>query len=137
MAATQDTSQAGRSIWPIVSGLMVLATATFAAASLVHFGVLLDVGPVTIDDPFPGAAIPEAVIALVLGIGSASAIARWPGRWWLAPGATLFALLLTLYGLSVTVRSSRTGDIVYHVSILVELVSIAGLLLLARERRDH
>src|SRR5437016_695741 len=88
-----------------ICGLMVVATGTFALASLVHFGVAIAVGPVTIDDPFTGAAIPEAIIAIVLGMGAVTAIARWPTAWRLALATTLFAFLATLFGLSVTVRT--------------------------------
>jgi hypothetical protein len=116
--------------------LMALATIAFAVASIVHFGVTIPLGPVTIDDPFPGAAIPEAIITIVLGIGSVTMIAHLPTRRWMALATTLFALLATIYGLSVTVRSSRTGDIAYHITILVVLLVIAGLHLLPAGRHS-
>ena len=119
-----------------IGGLMVAATGAFVVASLVHFGVVIAVGPVTIDDPFPGAAIPEAIIAIVLGIGAVTVIARWPAAWRAALATTLFALLVTLYGLTVTVRSSRTGDITYHVTVLTVLVVTVGLLLVPAGRRS-
>ena len=115
---------------------MVVATGAFAVASLVHFGVAIALGPVTIDDPFQGAAIPEAIIAIVLGTGSVTAIARRLTARRLALATTLFALLVTIYGLTVTVRSSRTGDVTYHVTILVVLAVIVGLLLLPTGRRS-
>ena len=85
-----------------VRGLMALAAASFAAASVVHLGVAIRLGPVWVYDPFPGAAIPEAVIAIVLAGGLAAATARrWAGS--SVPLTTsLFALLLTVYGLTVT-----------------------------------
>lgn len=113
-----------------IGGLMLVATVGFALASLVHFGVALVLGPVTINDPFAGAAIPEAILALVLGISSASWLARWPVGRGLARATTLFALLVTLYGLTVTVGSARTGDVAYHVTILVVLSVLAVLLFL-------
>ncbi|MCL5952792.1 MAG: hypothetical protein M1132_13930 [Chloroflexi bacterium] len=119
-----------------ICGLMVVATVAFAVASIIHFGVTLTLGPVRINDPFGGAAIPEAVIAAVLAMGSATLIARWAMAWPSALGATLFAFLLTIYGLTVTLRSSRTGDIAYHISILVVLAVIVGLLLLPAARRN-
>ena len=119
-----------------ICGLMLLATAAFAIASIVHFGVVIALGPITLDDPFPGAAILEAVIAVVLGIGSASVIARVPARWLVALATTLFALLLTVYGLTITLHSSRTGDIVYHITILAVSAVIVGLLLLPTGRRS-
>ena len=135
MLASQETARARwRPISIAVCGLMVVATGAFAVASIVHFGVVIALGPVTIDDPFPGAAIPEAIIAVVLGIGSVTVIARLAARWRVALAATLFALLVTIYGLTVTVGSSRTGDITYHVTILVVLVLSVGLLLLPTGR---
>lgn len=115
--------------------LLVLASVAFAVASLVHFGVVINLGPLQIDDPFAGAAIPEAVIAVVLGVGAVAAIAWWPEGWPLTLATTLFSLVLTIYGLTVTVRSSRTGDIAYHVAILILLVVIAGLLFMSKRRR--
>ena len=130
---------AARARWqPIliaIRALMIMATVAFAVASLVHFGVVITLGPVRIDDPFKGAAIPEAIIAVVLGVGSVTVIARWPAGWPLALATTLFALFLTIYGLTVTVRSARTGDVTYHVAILVVLVVIVGLLLVPAGRR--
>ena len=49
--------------------------------------------------------------------------------------ATLFALLGTAYGLTVTLGSARTGDIAYHVGILVVLAVTLGLLLMPGGRR--
>lgn len=45
-------------------------------------------------------------------------------------GTTLFALLGTVFGLGVTVASSRMSDVVYHVTVLVMLAVTLGLLLL-------
>ena len=136
MAAPQETARARwRPIAIAICGLMLVATGAFAVASIVHFGVAIALGPVTIDDPFPGAAIPEAIIAIVLGIGSVTVIVRLPARWRVALATTLFALFVTIYGLTVTVSSARTGDITYHISILVVLAVTAGLLLLPAGRR--
>lgn len=46
--------------------LMALTAAAFAIVSVIHFGVHVPVGFTTVSDPFPGAAPPEAVIAVVL-----------------------------------------------------------------------
>jgi hypothetical protein len=119
-----------------ICGLMALATVSFALASLVHFGIVLPLGLVTLDDPFAGAAIPEAVIAIVLGIGTATVIGRQAKRWRVASVATVFAILATLYGLSVTLGSSRTGDITYHVFVLVLLLAILVFLLLPAGKRS-
>ena len=47
----------------------------------------------------------------------------------MALGTSLFALLLTIFGLTVTIGSGRTGDIVYHVTVLVALLVIVALLI--------
>jgi hypothetical protein len=119
-----------------ICGLMALATVSFALASLVHFGIVLPLRLVTLDDPFPGAAIPEAVIAIVLGIGTATVIGGQAKRWRVASVATVFAILATLYGLSVTLGSSRTGDVTYHVFVLVLLLVILVLVLLPQGKRS-
>jgi hypothetical protein len=119
-----------------ICGLMTLATVSFGLASLVHFGIVLPLALVTLDDPFPGAAIPEAVIALVLGIGTAAVIRGQAKRWWVASVVTVFAILATLYGLSLTLGSSRAGDVTYHVLVLVLLLAILALLLLPAGKRS-
>ncbi len=119
-----------------ICGLMALATVSFALASLVHFGIVLPLGLVTLDDPFPGAVIPEAVIAIVLGIATATVIGGQAKRWRVASVATVFAILATLYGLSVTLGSSRTGDVTYHVFVLVLLLGLLVLVLLPQGKRS-
>jgi hypothetical protein len=135
MTIPERTVDRKRPISVAIRRLMVLAAVAFAVASLIHFGNTLAAGPITIADPFPGAAIPEAIIAIALGIGAVSAIAGWPGNWGLALGTSLFALLLTIFGLTVTIGSGRIGDIIYHVIILTVLVVIVGNLLVPTESR--
>ncbi len=119
-----------------ICGLMALTALTFAVASVIHFGVVIALGPVTIDDPFGGAAIPEAIIAAALAVGSAALIVRRSSAWPPALGVTLFALLLTAFGLTVTLGTARIGDIIYHVAILAVLAVITLLLLLPPGRRS-
>jgi len=108
--------------------LMAAGAVAFAAASLVHFGATAALGPLSIDDRFPGAAVPEAVIAVVLALGAASLVGRWRGGRRLALAAGVFSLLLTLLGLTITARTARTGDVVYHVAVLALLAVIVGAL---------
>ncbi|SRR6266487_5819671 len=116
--------------------LLSVAAATLAVASLLHFGVSIPLGTRTISDPFAGAAIPEAVIAVVVAVGALTLLARLATARWLAPAATLFALAGTLYGLTVTLRRGQAGDIAYHLALLTMLVASAVLLLGAlRSRR--
>jgi hypothetical protein len=97
--------------------------------SVIHFGVYVPVGFATISDSFPGAAPPEAVIAAVVAIGAAAVLTRRTKSRGIALGTTSFALLGTVYGLSVTLNSTRTGDVAYHLGILATLLVIFGLLL--------
>jgi hypothetical protein len=113
--------------------LLAVAAVTLAVASLLHFGVAIPLGGTTISDPFAGAAIPEAVIAVVVAAGAVAALARLPLARWLAPAATLFALAGTLYGLTVTLRRGEAGDIAYHLTLLTMLVA-SGALQLAAHR---
>jgi hypothetical protein len=129
MAALQGPAHKESPVATAIRGLLVVTSVAFALASLVHFGAVLALGPITLHDPYPGAAIPEAIIAVVLGIGAIFMIAGWPGSRWVALGTSLFALLLTIFGLTVTMGSGRTGDIVYHVTVLLALLAIVALLI--------
>src|SRR5262249_30948276 len=108
--------------WMGAGALLGLAAGTLAVASLLHLGVAIPLGATTISDPFAGAAIPEAVIAVVVAAGAVAALARLPVARWLAPAATAFAVAGTLYGLTVTLRRGEAGDIAYHLSLLTMLV---------------
>lgn len=112
--------------------LMAFAAVTFALASTVHFGVAV----AGIVDPFAGAAIPEAVIAVVVAAGAVCAAARVGGARWIAVGTTAFAILGTAFGLSITARSGISGDVAYHVGVLAVLLVTLGLLLADRRRRS-
>jgi hypothetical protein len=113
--------------------LMAVASLTFILASVVHFGTTIPLGVVTLDDPFRDAAIPEAIIAVVMAVGMVALLA---GVWWLALVATLFSTLGTILGLSIVLSSAsgRSGDIAYHVSVLAVLVVTIGLLVTPRAR---
>ena len=104
---------------------MLIEAVTFAIASILHFGVA---------ESFIGAAIPEAIIAVVLAVGAVSVMRRLGGSWWIAMGTTLFALAGVIIGLSVIVGSgvSRPIDLVYHVTIFVALVVTVVLVLRSR-----
>jgi len=116
--------------------VLSVAAVTLAAASLLHFGLAIPIGSATISDPFAGAAIPEAVIALAVAAGAVTALTHLATARWLAPAATLFALVGTLYGLTVTLRRGQAGDIAYHVALLTMLIASAVLLLSALRSRS-
>jgi hypothetical protein len=108
---------------------MVFAAVTFAVVSTVHFGVDIPLGFTTVSDSFPGAAPPEAVIAAVVAIGAAAVLTRQAKSRAIALGTTGFAILGTAFGLTITLNSTRTGDVAYHLSILVALLVTLALLL--------
>ena len=111
----------GRSI----SALMALAAATLFAASAIHFGLTIPLPGGTLADPFAGAAAPEAVIGAVLAVGAVGTLVWWPAARPLAWGATLFAILGVVVGLNFTLPRGSTGDIAYHILLLVLVLSIA------------
>ena len=113
----------------LIGRLMLAEAATFAIASVLHFGVA---------ETFIDAAVPEAIIAIVLGAGAVALMRRGAGSWWLALATTLFALLGVIIGLSVILggRVSRPVDLAYHATIFVALV-ITVVLLLARRQTKY
>src|SRR5881409_3134351 len=94
----------------LVGRLMLAEEVTFAIASILHFGVA---------ESFIGAAIPEAIIAVVLGAAAIVVKRRGAGARGLALAATLFALAGVIIGLSVILggRVSRPIDVAYHAII--------------------
>ena len=120
-----------------IAGLMLVEAVTLAMASIVHFGVVIPLGVVTLDDPFAGARIPEAIIAIVVAVAAISLLTGWAGAWWLALLATLFAIAGVLVGISIVLSGtvSRAGDLVYHSSLLVALLLTVGLLATPAARR--
>ena len=123
------TGQPG-SISKVIAGLMLVEALTLAIASIVHFGVVIPLGVVTLDDPFAGAKIPEAIIAVVVGVAAISLLVGWAGAWWLALAATLFAIAGVLVGIRFVLIGmvSPAGDLIYHFSLLVALLVTVGLL---------
>ena len=109
----------------LVGRLMLAEAVTFAIASILHFGVA---------ESFIGAAIPEAIIAVVLGAAAIAVMRRGAGSWGLALAATLFALAGVIIGLSVIISGpvSRPIDLAYHATIFVALIVTVVLLLVAR-----
>ncbi|TAN24772.1 MAG: hypothetical protein EPN30_06500 [Actinomycetota bacterium] len=112
----------------VIIGLMVVVALTLAVASTIHFGVEL----AGIDDPFPGAALPEAIIAVVVFAGAVAAVLSVPRAWGWALGTTIFAIIGFLVGLRFTLFGGRpivSGDVVYHLAGLLILIVTAVLLL--------
>jgi hypothetical protein len=107
---------------------MALAALAFFAASAVHFGLQLPLGVVRLRDPFFGAAIPEAALGVVLGLGAVAVLIQRPKAKLIGLTTTSFTLLVVLYGLSITLRSGRLGDVAYHLALLLALLLGLGLL---------
>src|SRR5947199_9419009 len=103
----------------LVGRLMLIEAVTFAIASILHFGVA---------ESFIGAAIPEAIIAVVLGAGSIAVIRRGTGSRWIGRATTLFALAGVVIGLSVILggRASRPTDVAYDGTLLVGRLITVG-----------
>src|SRR5436189_5560068 len=114
----------------VIAGLMLMEALSLAIASVVHFGVVLPLGVLTLADPFAGARIPEAIIAVVVAVAAISLLTRWVGAWWLALAATIFAIAGVLVGVSIVLfgTGARPGDLIYHFSLLVALLVTVGLL---------
>ena len=101
---------------------MAAEAATFALASAAHFAT-----------GFTDAAIPELLIATVLGLGSSAVLSRRPHAWGAAVGTTIFATLGTILGLTIiAVGRQDVPDIAYHATILTALA--ATLIALWRQR---
>src|SRR5207253_10452261 len=76
----------------LIGRLMLAEAVTFAIASILHFGVA---------ESFIGAAIPEAIIAVVLAAGAIRLMRRPAGSWPIAMATSLFALAGVIIGLTV------------------------------------
>src|SRR2546423_14325119 len=107
----------------LVGRLMLIEGVTFAIASILHFGVA---------ETFIGAAIPEAIIAVVLAAGALAVMRR--GSRWLGLATTIFALAGVIIGLSVIIGGpvSRPIELAYHPTIFLGLVRPAGFPLRSR-----
>ncbi len=75
-------------------------------ASTVHLGIAIPLGFATLRDPFGGAAIPEAVLGMILGIAAVTVLASVRRAWAIGIATTTFAILVVLYGM-VDYRARR------------------------------
>jgi len=100
---------------------MAAEAATFALASAIHLAV-----------GFTDAAIPELLIAAVLGVGSSAILSRRAHTWSIALGATAFAAFGTVLGLTIIAAGRQdVPDLTYHASILAALALTLTALLRA------
>lgn len=112
-----------------IAALMLAVVVSLTSASLIHFGLHVPIGFVTIHEVADGAAVPEALIAVVLLVGAGSVIAHLRTRWPIALGTSLFALLGVFVGLRFTLMDGQTGDVVYHLCLLAALITLLTLIL--------
>ena len=85
--------------------------ATFALASAIHFAT-----------GFTDAAIPELIIAAVLGYGGSAVLIRRPYAWGIAAGTTAFATFGTVVGLTIIATGRQdVPDLTYHAFVLTAL----------------
>lgn len=109
--------------------LLLLEAASFAAAALVHFGVLLD------GYQHKKAGTAESVIGAVLLLGLA---ATWIRPAWtrtaglVAQGFALLGTCVGLFTIAIGVGPRTVPDLIYHGSIVAVL--IGGLVAAARTR---
>jgi len=112
-----------------IAGLMALEAATLAVFGVLHIAGVLRPGSGASSAGF-GAGVAEAIICLVLVLGL-RAFVRSPARGRLiALGATVFAILGFIVGLSFTVRGGAPIDLIYHATTFPILIVTA--LMLAR-----
>jgi len=107
---------------------MAVTAVTFGVASMVHFGVAVPLGVLTVHDPFPGAKFPEMIIGLVLLAGAVPVLARARFARVIGLVATGFATAGTLVGLRFTLPAGMAGEIAYHFGVLTLLVVTLVLL---------
>ena len=110
---------------------MAAEAATFALASAAHFATGLT-----------DAAIPELLIAAVLGVGSSAVLSRRPHGWGAAVGSTSFAALGTIVGLTIIATGRQDApDLAYHATILTALaatlIALGGPAGLTRPTEKH
>lgn len=92
---------------------MAAEATTFALASAAHFAT-----------GFTDAAIPELLIAVVVGLGSLAVFFRRPHAWGAAAGTTTFAALGTIVGLTIIATGRQDApDLAYHATILAALTA--------------
>jgi len=97
---------------------MAAEAATFALASAAHLAA-----------SFTVAAVPELLIAAVLGLGSSAVLSQRPHAWGAAAGTTSFATLGTIVGLTIIATGRQdTPDLAYHATTLAALAATSAAL---------
>lgn len=109
-----------------IAGLMAFEAATLAVFAVLHVSGALHPGSGASNGY--GAGFAEAIICVVLVLGL-RAFARSPARGRLAAlGATVFAIVGFIVGLTFTVNGGATVDLVYHATMFPVLIITALML---------
>jgi hypothetical protein len=122
-----------RSVVRWIAPLMAVEALTLAVASSLHVSGVVHGRSAPFDGSHAGIA--EAIIGLVLAVGSV-AMFRIPSRArTIGLAVTTFAIAGFLLGLSFTVRGGHLPDIAYHITLLMVLTaSLAALVRVGRSR---
>lgn len=110
---------------PSALGLLTTANALlYIGASVLHLGVKLPLGILTLGfpQPIPQASIAEGLIGGVLAVAAGALFVRGHAALRLAWGASLFALVGTLFGLTIVFLRRLGGP-----DLGVHFVMLAGL----------
>jgi hypothetical protein len=118
-------------------GLVTAANATiYFIAALLHLGIAVPLGfaTLTFPEPIPAATVVEGLIGVALAAAAVSLLARGRSASRLTWAAYVFALVGTVFGLTVALVRGLSGpDIWVHFLMLAGLA--AGFALLASGRR--
>ena len=129
-ADAADTTPEGKRRSRRIAVVMTLVAASLAVESALHLSGAVGAGAKPFDPTDAGIA--EAVIGAVL-VSGAAALWRAPDRSRpFATGATVFAIVGFLVGLSFTARPGHGPDLVYHLAVLPILVGTLAVQLRSR-----
>lgn len=110
--------------------LLTFEAAAFVAAALVHFGII----PLGLEDSAAGTAESIIAVVLLIGVGISRSRRAWTRRVaLLTQGFALAGTLIGLY-LFVTIEPDKVADIVYH--LLMVVVLITGIVLAMKLPRN-
>ncbi|MGH2491987.1 MAG: hypothetical protein ACRDF9_10795 [Candidatus Limnocylindria bacterium] len=115
--------------------LTIALAVVYFVAAILHTGITIPLGPVTLAFPEPSqpATVAETIIGVALTLAAAAMVLRArPSR--IVWGLYVFALAGTLLGFTIILLVGRGGpDLWVHLLMLAGLAG--GFALLARERR--
>jgi hypothetical protein len=122
-------------------GLVTVANAAlYFVVAILHLGVDIPLGAVTLglpDEPIPPATVAESLVGATLVVAAITIFTRSRRDWRLVRGAYVFALVATLFGMTIALlRSLPAPDIWVHVAMLAGLAIGFALLRVVNQSRD-